>query len=369
MTTVTENKPNFTQVISIEPNEMSDFCHRFELAKINLSELEPISQQENSKHNLLGVRVGYDAFYASPRFMKSLMFMFDFTENIFSYFSPAELFERIILRHKDQPVQICFDQKEKIIMAATPSDNRLFPLARVVDAVQQNEKLIKVKYRPKSGILETFIEQPNQWALKSDSDYQGRLRFTTPVDCWGDSKIVLGMMREVCTNGAVVTKDVFASKVIIEKEHGTHLRQLLETFRNDRAFAAMQRRLEDARYIKVSAAEYLKATQLFMIHGGEFASQIVGRLEEFANYPEQYYQCDSFEKVNPNRRKDLPVELSLLNLLNMVSEVMTHHQNEDDSSLEKFYTSLMTKPADLEGIYRINQPVKELFFNDLRQEA
>ena len=89
MTTVTENKPNFTQVISIEPNEMSDFCHRFELAKINLSELEPISQQENSKHNLLGVRVGYDAFYASPRFMKSLMFMFDFTENIFSYFSPA----------------------------------------------------------------------------------------------------------------------------------------------------------------------------------------------------------------------------------------------------------------------------------------
>lgn len=131
-------------------------------------------------------------------------------------------------------------------MAATPSDNRLFPLARVVDAVQQNEKLIKVKYRPKSGILETFIEQPNQWALKSDSDYQGRLRFTTPVDCWGDSKIVLGMMREVCTNGAVVTKDIFASKVIIEKEHGTHLRQLLETFRNDRAFAAMQRRLEDA---------------------------------------------------------------------------------------------------------------------------
>ena len=59
MTTVTENKPNFTQVISIEPNEMSDFCSRFDLAKINLSELEPISQQENSKHNLLGVRVGY----------------------------------------------------------------------------------------------------------------------------------------------------------------------------------------------------------------------------------------------------------------------------------------------------------------------
>ena len=63
MIIATDHKPNFTQVISIEPDEMSDFCRRFELAKINLSELEPISQQENSKHNLLGVRVGYDAFY------------------------------------------------------------------------------------------------------------------------------------------------------------------------------------------------------------------------------------------------------------------------------------------------------------------
>ena len=63
------------------------------------------------------------------------------------------------------------------------------------------------------------------------------------------------------------------------------------------------------------------------------------------------------------------VNLSLLNLLNMVSDVMTHHQKEDDGELENFYTTLMTKPADLEGIYTIRQPVKELFFNDLKQSA
>jgi hypothetical protein len=258
MVATKQTLPDFSTPVEIEPAKMNDFCRRFELAKINLSEIEPISQQENTKYTLVGVRIGCDAYHVSPRFIKSLMFMFGFTDNIFNYFSPAELFARIIDRHQDQTVQLCFDQKDKAVLAATKSDNHLFPLDRVIDAVQQNEELIKVRYRPKTGILETFINQPNQWYSKADSAYQGRLRFTTPVDCWGDSKIALGTVREICTNGAVVSKDAFASKVIVEKENGTHLRQLLETFRNDRAFAAMQKRLQEARHIKVSAAEYFK---------------------------------------------------------------------------------------------------------------
>lgn len=369
MVATKNSTPDFNTPVEIVPSQMSDFCRRFELAKINFSEIEPISQQESSRHNLVGVRIGHDAFHTSPRFIKSLMIMFGFTDNIFNYFSPAELFTRIIDRHKDQSIQLCFDQKDKAVMAATKSDNQLFPLAKVINAVQQNEKLLSVRYRPKNGTVETFIEQPNQWQSKADSAYQGRFRFTTPVDSWGDSKIALGMVREVCTNGAVVTKDIFTSKVIVEKESGTHLRHLLDTFRNDRAFAAMQKRLNDARFIKVSAAEYFKATQLFILHGGENALKIVERMEEFANYPEQFYQCESFDKIAPSRRKDLPVNLSLLNLLNMVSEVMTHHQEVDDSELENFYTILMTKPTDLEGVYTINQPVKELFFDDLKKGA
>ena len=367
MVATKHSTPDFSTPVEIVPSQMSDFCRRFELAKINISEIEPISVKAESKHNLMGVRIGCDAFYISPRFIKSLMSMFGFTDNIFNYFSPTELFERITERHKKQTIQLCFDQKNKAVMAATKSDNHLFPLAKVIDAVQKNEKLLSVRYCPKNGTLETFIEQPNQWHAKGDSAYQGRLRFTTPVDCWGDSKIALGMVREVCTNGAVVTKDIFTSKVIVEKESGTHLRHLLDKFRNDRAFAAMQKRLNDARFIKVSAAEYFKATQLFILHGGENALKIVECMEDFANYPEQFYQCDSFDKIAPARRKDLPVSLSLLNLLNMVSEVMTHHQEGDDSELENFYTTLMTKPADLEGIYTIEQPVKELFFNDLKK--
>ena len=141
MTAATEVKPNFTDPVSIKPEEMSHFCQRFELAKVNFSEIEPITQQENSKYNLLGIRVGNDAFHVSPRFLKSLMFMFGFTCNIFEYFSPDELFERIISRHQDQAIQVCFDQKEKIVMAATKNDNHLFPLSKVVDAVQQNDRL------------------------------------------------------------------------------------------------------------------------------------------------------------------------------------------------------------------------------------
>lgn len=97
--------------------------------------------------------------------------------------------------------------------------------------------------------------------------------------------------------------------------------------------------------------------------------QIVNSLEAFADYPEQHYRCDSFEHLPPARRKDLPVNLSLLNLLNMVSEVMTYHQREDVSDLENFYTALMTKNTDLEGVYTIDQPVRDLFFNNLRLEA
>lgn len=362
-------QPNFTAPVNIQPEKLGDFCSRFELAQVSLSELEPIVQKVEDSHIISGIRIGIDAFHASPRFLKSLMNMFDFTEKVFKYFTPDELFKRIIDRHKDHSVQICIDQREKIMLAATESDNRLFPLDKVIDAVQQNEKLSAVRYRPKSGTLEAIIDQPNQWKLKADSDYQGRMRFTTPVDCWGESKLALGTIREICANGAIISKDIFSSKIIVEKEHGTHLRHLLESFRNDRAFAAMQKRLQNARHIQVSAAEYLKASQLFLLHGGNAAMQIVDSLEAFADYPEQHYRCDSFEHLPPARRKDLPVNLSLLNLLNMVSEVMTYHQREDVSDLENFYTALMTKNTDLEGVYTINQPVGDLFFNNLRLEA
>lgn len=366
---MTAVQPNFTKPVTIQPGKLNKFCRRFELAKIKLSELEPIVQKTEETHTLAGVRVGIDAFHASPRFLRSLMSLFDFTEKIFKYFTPDELFERIIKRHEDKPVQVCIDQKEKAILAVTGSDNHLFPLEKVVDAVQQNEKLHTVRYRPKSGLLEAVIDLPNQWNMRGDSAYQGRMRFSTPVDCWGESRLTLGTIREICSNGAVVTKDVYASKVIVEKEHGTHLRHLLETFRNDRAFAAMQKRLQEARTIQVSAAEYLKASQLFLLHGGYAAEQIVTHLEEFAGYPEQQYRCDSFENIPPARRRDLPVNLSLLNLLNMISEIMTHHQQEDGSDLENFYTALITKKTDLEDVYTIHQPIQDLFFNDLLLEA
>ena len=370
MTATKTFQPNFTATELIEPSHLADFCNRFELALVNLSDIEPISQEIDGIQKLVGARVGNDAFYVSPRFLKSLMTLFGFMENIFRYFSPEELFGRIIQRHDNQTIQVCFDQKEKVVLAATKHDQTNFPLAKVIEAVQQqSDRLIGLKYHPKSGLLATSLVQPNQWQIKSDSEYRGWMRFTTPVDSWGDSKIVLGSIRKVCENGAVVTKDIYSSKVILERQHGTHLRHLLETFRNDRAFAAMERRLEDARRIQISAAEYLRACQLFAMYGGEYAQQIVERVEEFAGYPEQYYQCDSFEKIQPVRRRDLPVELSLLNLLNMISEVMTHHQQEDNFELERFYTTLMAHTTDLEGIYSIDQPVRELFFSDLAQGA
>ncbi|MBR3708573.1 MAG: hypothetical protein IKM17_06145, partial [Lentisphaeria bacterium] len=182
---MTAVQPNFTKPVTIQPDKLNKFCRRFELAKIKLSELEPIVQKTEETHTLAGVRVGIDAFHASPRFLRSLMSLFDFTEKIFKYFTPDELFERIIKRHEDKPVQVCIDQKEKAILAVTGSDNLLFPLEKVVDAVQQNEKLHTVRYRPKSGLLEAVIDLPNQWNMRGDSAYQGRMRFSTPVDCWG----------------------------------------------------------------------------------------------------------------------------------------------------------------------------------------
>ena len=68
---------------------------------------------------------------------------------------------------------------------------------------------------------------------------------------------------------------------------------------------SLQKRLTEARHIKVSAAEYLKAVQLFILSGVPAAEEIVERMEDFANYPEQYYRCDYFEKIPAVRRKAL----------------------------------------------------------------
>ena len=77
---MTAVQPNFTTPVTIQPDKLNNFCRRFELAKIKLSELEPIVQKTEETHTLAGVRVGIDAFHVSPRFLRSLMSLFDFTE-------------------------------------------------------------------------------------------------------------------------------------------------------------------------------------------------------------------------------------------------------------------------------------------------
>ena len=129
-------QPNFTTPVTIGVGELNDFCRRFELAKIKLSELEPIVQKTEDTHALAGVRMGIDAFHVSPRFLRSLMSLFDFTEKIFKYFTPDELFERIIKRHEDKPVQVCIDQSRKATTAFFPLRKSLMRSSRMTNSVR-----------------------------------------------------------------------------------------------------------------------------------------------------------------------------------------------------------------------------------------
>src|SRR5439155_8882106 len=99
-----------------------------------------------------------------------------------------------------------------------------------------------------AGILtSTHVPRSGEHAFRIGPDqFQNRFIMEVPVDGFGQPRIFLSLLREVCTNGAVGYSRAFRSDVRVGDDAGHTLERAMAQFDHDEGFAALRQRFASA---------------------------------------------------------------------------------------------------------------------------
>ena len=335
-----------------------ELINRFDYETIGLGEMTPLTID----NTIRGVRIGNEAYFTSKRFMQTLMSLFGFSENLFQYFTPEELFGRIQERRKDTEIRICIDRKAQMLNGIIRPEQTGLPLATVCWTLVEDKRFRKMEYCPEKACIEAQLELPSVWDIPSDSHYETFLHVRYPVDDVSSPTIALGIVRQVCSNGLVARRKCFETALIVEKNHGTHLRQLLASFNNRNGFDALRERLQIAQETKASVNEYLAAVNAVQkcINKPE---SVINRMDCVAGMPEDTYGQTRLDAIRSRYRKELPVAASVMDLINILTELATHYTVKNKDYLYTFVTGMLAAEFDLEEIVPNRKSAQRFYLN------
>ena len=333
-----------------------ELVSRFDYETVGLGELEPITV----KNAIQGVKIGNEAYFTSRRFLRTLMSIFGFSENLFQYFSPEELIGRILERRKDTEIRICIDRKTRLMQGIIRPEQSGLPLGIVCRTLVEDKRFSKMEYDPGSASIEAQLKLPDMWNIPSDSRYGTFLNIRYSVDEVSTPMISLGIVRQVCTNGMVARRRCFETALIVEKNHGTHLRQLLSSFNNRNGFDALRERLQIAQETKASVNEYMAAVGVVQ-RCIDHPEPVINRMDCLAGMPEEVYGHSRLDTIRARYRKELPVAASVMDLINILTELSTHYQVKNKDSIHTFITGMLASEFDLEEIVPNRKPARDFY--------
>lgn len=342
---------------------LGNFIRRFEFETVGLREMEPITVEGA----ISGIRIGHDAYFVKKRFMKTMMAIFGFAESLFQYFSPEELFARIIERRKETSLRLCIDRKLMQVNGVTEPKEEVLPMSNVCDIVREDPRLTAIRYDPDNALMESTLELDDEWEIPQDSKYRNQLHFSYSVDQCRTPTIALGLVRMVCTNGMIARRKCFETDLVIEKNHGHHLKQLLRSFNNRNGFDALRERMMIAQNTKASLNELLGVINTLKTHIEE-PVPFVERLHEIAGHPEERYGQARLDEIRARHRRELPVQASVMDLVNVLTEAATHFVPDKNLPICAYATNMLAGEFDLEELAENKHSAKPFYLKGLARE-
>lgn len=290
------------------------------------------------------------------RFWTSFFVRFGISENVFNYFTPAEVFERIAAKAKDDHLRYCLEENAKgeLKLLAVSSRNRpALPYSRVVDIAGRygaeeylyHEGVVTTTHTPRSG-NRTFDIQGDE--------FQHRFVMDTPIDGYGNPKIHLSFLRLLCENGMVGYSKVFRSELPIGKDGEYSLLRALDSFDNDEGYSALRQRFESAQrsWASLHECETLYKVLAKLQAAGQFApeTQPIRRFQEVTGNLLELYSVGTLQALSVKRRRVLPARCRMYDLINFASELATHHAGpQAHHMLQAVIGDYISDEFDLEG--------------------
>lgn len=343
----------------------TDWANRFSTQLVTIQDLIPADDNSNGKDWSLSY-LGQE-FKTSNRFVSSLAKKLKFSSNIFKYFSPSEVLERVAEQNSDYRFQVTFDHHSKQILGVVDEDKKFLPPAIACKVFADDPRVRSISYD--KGIWSADLHLDEVFNVPKSGEYFRRFNICYPVDGVGMPCIYLSMMRQVCSNGSTARVAEFRTDIEINDESGLHLSRLLSSFNNQYGFTALEDRLGIAQSTTASVRELMEIDSLLQNHvADKHAYRLLhNRLDEIAGEPCFRYGTTSLNNIPAKKRALLPVDCSVNDLLNFSSELTSHHGNllNNAVSFDVATGKMLAHEFDLEGMYSRRSQSPNFFLKNL----
>lgn len=296
---------------------------------------------------MANVKIGGKTYHTTPRFWTSFLAKFGFADSMFRYFGHQEVFDRICQRKPDTELRFCLDPVSNLALAVSnPTKPVVAPdsfmeIARKYKGsdVQYARGVVLSTYMPPSGDRNTKIG-PDAFA--------NRFVVETPLDGYGKPSIYLSLLREVCMNGAVAYAPAFRQDITLGDDPEYSIGRALDSFDSDEGYSAVRSRFQAAQTAPASLNECLKLFKA--IKRLEKGTTLVKAYEKVVGDIYDLYGVANLEGITEKKLRLLPAKCKVYDLLNLASEVSTHHVHGTEAqSLQAWLGNTISDEFDLEG--------------------
>jgi len=337
---------------------------RFVTRTLSIDELKPVSASSG-----LGFLLEYEGEHLAPssRFIESFAKRLKFSSNIFRLFSAEEVFSRIRERMPHTTLKTTFDLQENIVLGVVDGAKKMLPPEQALKVILNDSRLKDVNYH--EGVWEARFEIEEKFEVAGDSPYTPTFWLDYPVDGLGSASIVLGVLRQICSNGQKAMSRGFRTDIEINDSYGIHLAKLLASYSNDTGFHSLRMRLDSAQNTKASVAELQQVSSLLTanVENKTELRALLARLEEMAGDPCSVYKVTSLKNISTKKARLLPVECSVNDLFIFCSELTTHHSRSlrSQEGFHGMLGNMLSQEFDLEGMYPIQKKAPDFTLRDV----
>lgn len=328
----------------------------FEYGHANVRDLMVTATRQTKTRKVTVDRIALNGEELKPssRFWRSFFARFGISDNVFRYFEPEEVFERISMKSASDAFRYTIerDQAGKGRLLAVSSVNRPLISHGEIDAIATRYGATETSYD--NGIVTTTHRLRNgdrPFEIGGDR-FQHRFVMETPIDGFSHPKIFLSFLREVCSNGMVGYARAFRSDISLGKDIGHCIRRALESYDNGDGYAALRQRFESAQTSWASVYECLTLMKTLNKLSGD-ADTHRQRNRDFHRMTgglNRIYGLANLEALTQKRQRILPGKCRIYDLLNFASELATHHVDETDQRhLQAYIGTLISDEYDMEG--------------------
>lgn len=333
---------------------------RFRAVRVTPAELSEAAE-EGAQGELREVRLDGRGYRVTPRFLKGLAQRMGVPASVFSLFPPGAVLRRGAEVHPDLPLRVTADESEGLLLGLVEDKGAPVPVGAIERSMREDRRLAKFGYA--DGVMKGTFDLSETWSIAGDSDYRVQVRVSVPVDGMGAPEATLGLMRLICSNGAVAEASAFRTKLEARDGDGGHFRRLLESFSNPRGVEALRGRLLAAAGTKASVGEVYKVEEFLrrQVERSEVSMRLRERLQEVAGNPCVRYGVTDIGAIGARRRALLPADCPVADLLNFVTELATHHGRflKDPGAADALLGAFFTSDFDLEEMYPTSRGARE----------